>query len=89
MAPDRLVVPVQPDGNYPDIEAVKKHSDAVVCSAVSSLFTSRHGQRTQPVVAPGWENAAAESKQISGLATPRVFCWLLAAQDVCASVQVL
>jgi hypothetical protein len=33
-----------------------------------------------------WENAAAESKQISGLVTPRVFCWLLAAaQDVCVS----
>jgi hypothetical protein len=33
-----------------------------------------------------WENAAAESKQISGLVTPRVFGWLLAAaQDVCAS----
>jgi hypothetical protein len=30
-----------------------------------------------------WENAAAESKQISGLVTPRVFCWLLlAAQPI-------
>jgi hypothetical protein len=28
MTPDRLVVPAPPpDGNYPDIEAVKKHSD--------------------------------------------------------------
>jgi hypothetical protein len=25
--PDRLVVPVQPGGNYPDIEPVKKNSD--------------------------------------------------------------
>jgi hypothetical protein len=25
--PDRLVVPVQPGGSYPDIEPVKKHSD--------------------------------------------------------------
>jgi hypothetical protein len=33
-----------------------------------------------------WENAAAESKQISGLVTPRVVCWLLAAaQGVCVS----
>ena len=29
MTPGRLVVPVQPDGKYPDIEAVKKHSDVV------------------------------------------------------------
>jgi hypothetical protein len=27
MTPDHLVVPVQPDGNYPDIESVMKHSD--------------------------------------------------------------
>jgi hypothetical protein len=27
MTPGRLVVPVQPDGNYPDIEPVEKHSD--------------------------------------------------------------
>jgi hypothetical protein len=27
MTPGHLVVPVQPDGNYPDIEPVMKHSD--------------------------------------------------------------
>jgi hypothetical protein len=27
MTPGRLVVPVQPDGNYSDIEPVMKHSD--------------------------------------------------------------
>jgi hypothetical protein len=36
----------------------------------------------RPAVDGRWENAAAESKQISDLVTPRVSagCWLLAAQ---------
>jgi hypothetical protein len=38
-----------------------------------------------------WENAAAElpaeSKQISGLVTPRVFCWLLALGNLGASLR--
>jgi hypothetical protein len=32
---------------------------------------------------------SSASKSAGWLVTPRVFCWLLAAQDVCASVQVL
>jgi hypothetical protein len=83
MTPDRLVVPVQPDGNYPDIKAVKKHTVMAVARYRAYLPAGMAKARGR------WENAAAESKQISGLVTPRVFCWLLAAQDVCVSAQVL
>ena len=82
MTPDRLVVPAPPpDGNCPDIEAVMKHSD--VQRGIEPVYQSAWS--TDPACGR-WENAAAESKQISGLVTPRVFCWLLAAaQDVCVS----
>jgi hypothetical protein len=44
--PDRLVVPVQPGGNYPDIEPVKKHSDVQRAAryAVSRPFTKEHSR---------------------------------------------
>ena len=72
--PDRLVVPVQPGGNYPGIEPVKKHSD--VQRGIEPVYQSAWS--TDPACGR-WENVAAESKQISGWFDPaRVFCWLLA-----------
>jgi hypothetical protein len=69
MTPDHLVVPVQPDGNYPDpdIEPVKKHRG--VQRGIKHIYQS--AWPTDPACGRR-ENAAAESKQISRLMTPRV-----------------
>jgi hypothetical protein len=59
---DRLVVPVQPGGSsYPDIEPVKKHRD--MQRGIEPIYQS--AWPTGPACGRR-ENAAAESKQISG-----------------------
>jgi hypothetical protein len=62
MTPDHLVVPVQPDGNYPDIEPVEKHSDVQrgiepichpVVRAAATRFMSVPLGRSPPVLRAG------------------------------------
>ena len=57
-----------PDGNCPDIEAVMQHSD--VQRGIEPVYQSAWS--TDPACGR-WENAAAESKQISGWFDPAGF----------------